>query len=339
MENQALASLREKILALQGISDEELKKLLTDLKTLEDQFEEKRFVLKRFMKDKSIAINILRETNVDLGKSKKRIQEANAALMQQREELIKQKRITEANSSFLADKLRELERSYEELEQFSYVASHDLKSPLRTISNFAQLLKRRYAKQLDPTADEYIDYIVSGTVRMHQIIGDLLIYAQVGKRGEIAERVDLNEVMTNIQKNLHADILENNATLVCDRLPKITCIRTYMIQLFQNLIGNAIKFRSEEPLVIKVSGSSIGKDRWEFRVADNGIGLAENFRDKVFFPFQRLSNQKKNGTGIGLAVCKKIVEMHNGRISYESNPNGGTTFIFDLQEGIVPDRG
>ena len=333
MDNGALEKLRGKILSLQGISKKELDPLLMELERLEEQFDQDRFILQRFMKDKSIVINILRETNADLEKSKERVQEVNAALVKQQQKLIVQKKIIEENSGTLARRIKELKRSYEELEQFSYVASHDLKSPLRTISNFAQLLKRRYSGQLDRTADEYIEYIVSGTMQMHRIISDLLTYAQVGHRGETAEPVDLNEVLGIIRKNLHADIVDNQAVLQCAPLPVITSIRTYMLQLFQNLISNSIKFRSEKPLVIRIGSTKLHSDRWEFHVSDNGIGLAESFRDKAFFPFQRLSNQGKQGTGIGLAVCKKIVEIHQGNIRYEGNPEGGTTFVFDLQDG------
>ena len=328
MAGPIFKTLINKIESLCSIELNEKQDLLQEINKIVTIWEEEQFMLKRLQKDKSIVINILNATINDLERSKKVVEVTNQELMIKQNALIRQKKLTEEKSKRLSENLRELERSYEELEQFSYIASHDLKSPLRTISNFAQLLQRRYRDQLDQSADEYINFIVTGTVQMHRIIRDLLAYAQVGHHGETAELVDLNEVLEAVKNTLKLDIEENKATIISKPLPTLFGVRTYLVQLFQNLIGNAIKFRSEKPPLIQIDFQSFNDDYWEFHISDNGIGLPASYQGKVFFPFQRVGDQQKKGTGIGLAVCKKNSRNSQRENFLSGNPGGRYLLYF-----------
>ena len=255
------------------------------------------------------------------------LEAVNNQLSKQQQELQQQQKLLEENSKKLHENLGKLEASYKELEQFSYIASHDLKSPLRTISNFAQLLKRRYYNHIDEQANEYINFIVSGVFHMNEVICNSLEYSKVGKESYHLSQTDLNEVLQVVQNNLLEEINENGAVVTFSNLPTILVNKTSMIQLFQNLISNAIKFRKKIPPLIQISWEKKA-DCYEFRVKDNGIGMDETYQEKVFLPFQRLNHQAKPGSGIGLAICKKIVQMYNGKIRYTSKKGEGTTFIF-----------
>jgi light-regulated signal transduction histidine kinase (bacteriophytochrome) len=223
--------------------------------------------------------------------------------------------------------------SYEELEQFSYIASHDLKSPLRTIASYAQLMQRRYGGKLGEDADEFLQYITSGARQMNEIIKDLLEYSFVQKQEDTFSVIDLNEVMEIVRFNLHMELSDANAILDIGPLPeKLNASKSAMIQLFQNLVGNAIKFHGEGQPEIRVAGKQEA-GHWLFWVEDNGIGLDERFSKKVFLPFQRLVARDLPGSGIGLAICKKVVRLHRGDIWYESRPGGGTTFYFTIEAG------
>lgn len=225
----------------------------------------------------------------------------------------------------------ELRRSNAELEQFAYVASHDLQEPLRMISGFTKLLARRYKGRLDKNADEYIAYVVDGATRMQQMIEDLLAYSRIGTRGKPFEPTDLEAVLNQAMINLKASIEQNDAVVTRDTLPAVMADPTQMIQLFQNLMGNAIKFRKkEEPPRIHVSAQRKGNE-WLFSVRDNGIGIAHEFIEHLFQLFQREhAASEYPGTGIGLAICKKIVERHGGRIWAESEPGKGSIFYFTM---------
>jgi len=224
----------------------------------------------------------------------------------------------------------ELARSNAELEQFAYVASHDLQEPLRMISGFTQLLARRYKDRLDENAYEFIDYIVDGATRMQRMIEDLLAYSRVGTRGNPFELISCKDIFDQVIANLKMAIGENNAQVTHDPLPAIMADSTQMTQLFQNLISNAIKFRGEEPPRVHISVKRAGNE-WVFSVRDNGIGIAPEFFDRLFQIFQRLHTGKEYpGTGIGLAICKKIVERHGGRIWVESEVGRGSTFYFTI---------
>ncbi|MBN1455076.1 MAG: PAS domain S-box protein [Methanomicrobia archaeon] len=224
----------------------------------------------------------------------------------------------------------ELERSNAELQQFAYVASHDLQEPLRMISSYLQLLERRYKGRLDADADDFIFYAVDGAKRMQALINDLLAYSRVQTRGKPFEPTDAEQVLNLTLKNLQPAIEESNAKITHDPLPTVIVDEVQLVQVFQNLIGNAIKFRGDEPPRIHISAEK-GANEWLFSVSDNGIGIEPQYTDKIFGIFQRLhSAQDYPGTGIGLAVCKRIVERHGGRIWVDSEPGKGSTFYFAI---------
>jgi PAS domain S-box-containing protein len=230
--------------------------------------------------------------------------------------------------------ITELARSNAELEQFAYIASHDLQEPLRMISGFTQLLAKNYKDRLDKDADEFIAFIVDGAMRMQRIIEDLLAYSRVGTRGKPFEPTNLEDIFNHAVTNLKAAIEENKAVITHDSLPTVIADASQLVQLFQNLISNAIKFRKkEEPPRIHVS-TNRKRDEWVFSVRDNGIGIASEFMDHLFQLFQRGHPAGEYpGTGIGLAICKRIVERHGGRIWAKSEPGKGSTFYF-----TIPDR-
>ncbi|NUQ00285.1 MAG: hypothetical protein HUU35_10565 [Armatimonadetes bacterium] len=230
----------------------------------------------------------------------------------------------------LTRQARELARSNADLEQFAYVASHDLQEPLRMVASYLQLLERRYRPQLDRDAVEFIDYAVDGANRMRALINDLLAYSRVGTRGKPFEPCDMNAVLARALANLEVAIQEHHASVTAGELPTVPGDRTQLTQLFQNLIANAVKFRSEEPPRIEVSAER-DESGWRFAVRDNGIGIAPEHASRVFLVFQRLHTRSEyEGTGIGLAICKKIVERHGGRIWVDSIPGKGSVFMFTL---------
>jgi PAS domain S-box-containing protein len=232
----------------------------------------------------------------------------------------------------LAKQAEELARSNEELEQFAYVASHDLQEPLRMISSYTQLLARRYKDRLDSDAHDFIRYAVSGASRMQQLINDLLAYSRVGTRGKERQLVDCSELLGEAIANLQAAIQSSGALVTNDELPQVWVDKTQLVQVFQNLICNGLKFRGQEPPRVHISASPGANDEWTFSVRDNGIGIDPRFHQRIFVIFQRLHGiEQYSGTGIGLAICKKVVERHGGRIWVESEPGTGTTFYFTLK--------
>lgn len=221
-----------------------------------------------------------------------------------------------------------LENTNRELEQFAYVASHDLQEPLRTTSSYAMLLKKRFKDKLDESGDTFLDMIIDASKRMKNLIDDLLDYSKVGKND--IQSVDLNNVLEKIRFNLDLSMKENNAIIESETLPVIKAYQTQMLQLFQNLISNSLKYRSESNPIIKISVKK-QDNFWLFSFADNGMGIEKQYFDKIFVIFQRLHNRHEyEGTGIGLATCKKILEMHNGNIWLESEIGKGTTFYFTI---------
>jgi PAS domain S-box-containing protein len=230
----------------------------------------------------------------------------------------------------LKKKTEELAQSNEDLEQFAYVASHDLQEPLRTVTSYVQLLARRYEGKLDSDADEFIGFAADGAVRMWKLINDLLAYSRVGTAGKELFPTDSEVVLAQSIDDLKVAIEENGALVTHDPLPTVMADRPQLGQLFQNLIGNAIKFRGNEPPRVHISASRNGNG-WTFSVRDNGIGIAAEYSERIFIIFQRLhSREKYAGTGIGLAICKKIVERHGGRIWVKSDVGKGATFYFIL---------
>jgi PAS domain S-box-containing protein len=231
----------------------------------------------------------------------------------------------------LREQTEELRRSNKELEQFAYVASHDLQEPLRLVTSYVQLLVRRYQGELDQDADEFIGFILEGANRMKSLLSDLLAYSKVGSDGKEFASVTLEETLKRAVDNLQPVIQDSRATVTHDPLPLVTGDDVQMVQLLQNLIENAIKFHGAELPRIHVGVRQMG-ERWLLFVRDNGIGIDPQFTERVFGIFQRLHiTSQYPGTGIGLAICRKIVERHGGRIWVDSEPGKGATFYFTLQ--------
>ena len=234
----------------------------------------------------------------------------------------------------LKKRAAELALSNAELERFAYIASHDLQEPLRMVSSFLQLLQKRYQGQLDEKAVQYIHYAVDGAERMKALILDLLEYSRVGSGKETFGPVDMGEVMAEVGETFREKIIAVRARIEIDNLPVIDGDKVQMVQLLQNLIGNALKYRSEDPPIIKIQGYD-QPGYWKFSVHDNGIGIDPLFFEKIFVIFQRLHNKNDySGTGIGLAICKKIVERHWGRIWVESVPAKGSVFHFTITKPL-----
>ncbi len=231
----------------------------------------------------------------------------------------------------LKQTLADLERSNQELEQFAYVASHDLQEPLRMVASFTQLLAQRYQDRLDQEAKEFIGFAVDGATRMQRLIQDLLAYSRVTRRGARLAPTDAHAALRNALANLHAVIQESGARVTHDELPTVAADAAQLTQVFQNLVGNAIKFRGEVTPRVHVSTTPTD-DEWVFAVADNGIGIDPQYFDRIFVIFQRLhSSHRYPGTGIGLALCSRIVQRHGGRIWVESAPGKGATFYFTMK--------
>jgi light-regulated signal transduction histidine kinase (bacteriophytochrome) len=236
----------------------------------------------------------------------------------------------EQQAEELETKARELERSNAELEQFAYVASHDLQEPLRKVASFCQLLQRRYAGQLDERADQYIEFAVDGAKRMQSLISDLLGFSRVGRTGTQMVDVPLDDALRVALDNLTRRVDETRATIEADPLPTVSGEPVLLTAVFQNLIGNALKFHGEEPPVVRVTVVRDG-DMWTISCCDEGIGIAPEYAERIFAIFQRLHPKETyEGTGIGLALCRKIVEHHGGRIWLDTSVPSGTTFRFTL---------
>ena len=272
-----------------------------------------------------------------LQRQKNQLAKANAELQA---EIIERKKAAAglvAANARAAVTMAELERSNEELEQFAYVASHDLQEPLTIVINYLQLLQRIYQGQLDSKADEFIDYAVVGANRMKALINDLLAYTRVGTRGY--EPTDCDVVLDQAVTNLQVTIEKSGAEVTRDPLPSVMGDALQLTQVFQNLIDNALKFHNEQPPVVHISAKKTSAV-WTFSIQDNGIGLDSRFAERIFAIFQRLHTREEySGTGIGLAVTKKIVERHGGRIWVESEVGKGTTFHFTLPNLAVQKNG
>jgi len=229
-------------------------------------------------------------------------------------------------------KVEELKRSNEELGQFAYIASHDLQEPLRMVASYTQLLSRRYKGKLDADADQFIAFAVDGASRMQRLIQDLLMYSRVGTKGQELIDTSGEEALKYALINLRGAIEESGAQVTHDPLPNVLADESQLIQLFQNLVGNAIKYQSPGVPEVHISAARNGGKKWIFSVKDNGLGIDPQYFERIFGMFQRLHKREEfAGTGIGLAICKKIVERHGGIISVESQPGQGSTFRFALE--------
>ncbi len=241
---------------------------------------------------------------------------------------ISMRKDAEAN---LVEKIEELNRSNEELEQFAYVASHDLQEPLRMVASYTQLLGKRYKGKLDSDADEFIAFAVDGANRMQRLIQDLLTYSRVGKRGLELVEISSDRALQQALLNLRGAVEKSGALVTNDLLPEVMADEAQLVQLFQNLVGNAIKYQGPGVPHIHISAVKNDASRWMFSVQDDGLGIDSQFFERIFGMFQRLHKRDEfEGTGMGLTICKKIVERHGGTISVESTPGLGSTFHFDL---------
>jgi light-regulated signal transduction histidine kinase (bacteriophytochrome) len=271
------------------------------------------------------------ELDIRVHQRTKELKEANVSLQN---EIAERKRAEEGLKRAVDD----LARSNKELEQFAYVASHDLQEPLRTVASYVDLLSMKYKGKLDEKADKYIFYAVDGASRMSTLINDLLTYSRVGTRGKPFEQVDMNVVFKSAVDNLKSSIRGQRAEISHDELPGVFGDETQLVQLLQNMIGNAIKFRKKDTIPRIHISAARGSDAWTFGVRDNGIGIEPEFCERIFTIFQRLHTRDEYpGTGVGLAICRRIVERHGGRIWLESRLGEGSTFFFTMpiKEKIV----
>ena len=266
----------------------------------------------------------------ELGERKRQLDEERGKVLDKVEELEEQITRRKTAEEELKRTVTDLRRSNAELEQFAYVASHDLQEPLRMVSSYMQLLSRRYKGKLDSDADDFIGFAVDGAKRMQTLIQDLLVYSRVGTRGKPFKPTNCEDVLEQVLVNLEVAINESGAVVTHDSLPTVAADDTQLVQLFQNLISNAIKFRGKEPPRVHITAEQ-KTGEWVFIVADNGIGIAEEFFERIFVIFQRLHGRDEYcGTGIGLAISRKIVERHGGKMWVKSEPGKGTTFHFTI---------
>ncbi|MGE3234258.1 MAG: ATP-binding protein [Thermoleophilia bacterium] len=254
----------------------------------------------------------------------------NRSVETMREHIVAELTAAREARALLQEQTDELGRSNADLEQFAYVASHDLQEPLRKIVSFSQVLERRYRSQLDERADQYIDFIVDGGKRMQQLINDLLAFSRVGRKGAGQEPVALGDAVAQAQAQLSQAIADVGGEVRVGELPTVRGEAPLLVAVFQNLIANAIKFRGEDPPVVEITARDAG-DEWELAVTDNGIGIDQEFAERIFVIFQRLhARDAYEGTGIGLALVRKIVEYHGGRIWLDPDHRGGSRFRITL---------
>ena len=282
----------------------------------------------------SVFVDLFRKT-----KQLERQAEALRAKNQELESLVAERTraeesVRELNAELeqrVIERTRELTRTNDELRQFAYVASHDLQEPLRTVGSYAQLLQRRYAGQLKGDGEEFIRYIVDGVQRMHVLLNDMLAYSRVTTQEAARPHTHcrMEAALQLAIANLEAAIRDSEAQITYDPMPTVLADESQVAQVMQNLISNAIKYRGDEPPRIHVSARA-NDSEWVFAVHDNGIGIESKYHERIFGIFKRLHGKDKPGTGMGLAICKKIVERHGGRIWVESTPGSGSVFQFTI---------
>ncbi len=226
----------------------------------------------------------------------------------------------------------ELRRANQDLEQFALAASHDLQEPLRMVVSFSELLRKGYEAHLTGAGLEYLGFITKGARKMQRLLKDLLAYARAGKDVDERHLINLDQVVEQVMSNLESAVEDSGGVVTCEALPAVYGHSAHFVQVFQNLIGNAIKYRGERPLSIRVSAERLN-DQWRFAVTDNGMGIDPQYHSQVFGVFKRLHREAIPGTGIGLAICQRVVERYGGRIWVESQPDEGSTFYFTLPVG------
>jgi PAS domain S-box-containing protein len=265
---------------------------------------------------------------VELQQALERARSAEAGLKEYATEL--ESRVEE-RTALLSRQAEALKRTNTELEQFAYIASHDLKEPLRMITGYLELMRKRYADRFDEQARGYFHIVINSASRMHDLVESVLEYSRADGGIDVLEVVPLGEAVETALTSLHSAIEESGATVRVGALPTVRANRLHLARVFQNLLANALKFRSDQPPRITITAE--GRDReWEIAVADNGIGIEPGMQPRLFQIFQRLHTQDAYpGTGIGLASCKKIIDLHGGRIWVESSPGEGSTFTFTLK--------
>ena len=335
---QSINLLIEKLKNLNIDENEKIKLLNLANSTQKEQIVSD-FKLGRVDKDRSIAVNLLGASVEDLNKQNAEISKKNKLLNLQTEEieaknlvLESQKIQLEATAEQLRENLRSLEISYEELEHFSFIASHDLKTPLRSITSFVQLLERKYAPVLEGDGLSYLKFIVEGTSKMNDIINDLVEFSETSDKNAKFLQTDLNEVVKIVLSNLEQSIDKTKAVVLVHKLPVLNVYKSGMVHLFQNLMDNALKFsKDDRPPHIEIKACE-DNNTWQFSICDNGLGLEEAFQKKAFQPFQRINHLDRPGTGMGLAICKKIAQIHGGDIWYKSKIGEGSTFNFTIRQ-------
>ncbi|MEG4352395.1 ATP-binding protein [Microcoleus sp. LAD1_D3] len=300
------------------------------LRNLQKQLKEQNVLLQEEITSRLAVEKTLQEKNHILQQEIRTRRAVEKALQEQN--LVLQQEISHRQraESALLKSNQELARSNAELEQFAYVASHDLQAPLATIASYAQLLEKRYKDQLDSQGSKFIGNIVQGCTRMQNLIDDLLEYSRVGRSRKPFTLTDCNHAVEQALANLQGAIGETQAIVTYSELPAVMGDISQLVQLFQNLVSNAIKYRHDAPPVVHITACKQEKN-WFISVSDNGIGIAPQHQKRIFQIFQRLHTQREySGTGIGLAICQKIVELHGGCIWVESEPEQGSTFYFTL---------
>jgi light-regulated signal transduction histidine kinase (bacteriophytochrome) len=265
----------------------------------------------------------------DIGAETIRLESTQKALLNILDDFDVEKRRVEETNVSLQERTAELGRSNAELEMFAYVASHDLQEPLRMITSYTQLLAKRYRGQLDSDADEFIEFVVDGAMRMSSLINDVLNYSRVGSRDLVLSQTNCEEVLERVLMNLRQRVEATGVVVTHDPLPTVVADSSQLEQLLQNLVDNAIKFCTKKSPAVHI-GAHPDSDGWTLFVHDNGIGVDPSYNERIFQAFQRLHSREYPGTGIGLAICKKIVERHDGRLWIESQPDIGSTFSFRL---------
>ena len=322
--DQKILSFKKKLFEL-PISENDKEELHSLCEDIGKDITKLTFQNKQNEKVKSMTINLLQTTVNELQVQKDIIAQVNDQLLQQKE-------LLEAQSQQLAQHLQALQLSYYELEQFAFVASHDLKSPLRNISGYSQLLKKRYYNVIGEEANSFIDFIVDNTKIMSDTITHILEYSGLNNESELSLG-NFDRIIEAIKYEKRELIASTNATIECGNLPRLWIQKHSIVQLLNHLIDNAIKYRANERPHITISAvENEYNNSWLFSVKDNGIGLDEAYQDKAFKLFQRIDNRHLPGEGMGLAICRKVVKMHGGDIWFKQNPEGGTTFFFTISQ-------